>query len=127
MAERKVLVREEKKKPAGPLAPDASTAWSWIGWFGLVLAAAGIFDFLLAWYPLGLGSAEWEFGTITASYAGLPLPTMGLAALLGSALARGVRWQILVLSIGALVVAGLLRPGHHDDLVRFPGLKRQGP
>ena len=92
--------------------PGAAEAWRWIGWFGLVLAVVGLGDFVLTWVPLDVGSPEWEFGTIAASFSGLPLVTMGFAAMLGSALARGVRWQLMgmgLLLVGlALVLVGAL-------------------
>jgi MFS family permease len=80
-------------------------AWRWIGWLGLALATVGLGDLLLTWIPLELGSPEWEFGTIASSFSGLPLVTMGLAGLLGSALARGVRWQVAGLGILLLALA----------------------
>ena len=78
-------------------------AWRWIGWFGLALTIAGLGDFILTWVPWELGSPEWEFGTIAASFSGLPLVTMGFAGLLGAALARGIRWQLT--GMGLLLVA----------------------
>ncbi|HWP38555.1 MAG TPA: hypothetical protein VNL18_13475 [Gemmatimonadales bacterium] len=69
-----------------------------MGWFGLILTVVGLGDFALAWYPMAFGSPEWEFGTVVSSFAGLPLVTMGFAGLLGSAVARGVRWQSLVVA-----------------------------
>jgi predicted anti-sigma-YlaC factor YlaD len=83
-------------------------AWRWVGWFGLVLTMAGLGDFILTWFPLDLGSAEWEFGTIAASFSGLPLVTIGFAGLLGSALARGSGWQLAVVGVFLLAVALVL-------------------
>ena len=76
-----------------------------MGWLSLALALAGIGDWVLAWVPLHIGSPEWEFGTVVATFAGLPLITVGLAGLLGSAVARGVRWQIMATSVVLLVFA----------------------
>jgi hypothetical protein len=97
----------------GVLAPNVDQAWRWIGWFSLVLVIAGAGDWVLAWIPLRFGTAEWEFGTIVSTFAGLPLVTMGFAGLLGSAAARGVRWQlitvgVIVLAWGVMVVAALI-------------------
>src|SRR5688500_6782391 len=85
-----------------------NAAWRWVGWFGLALTVVGLADFGLTWFPLNLGSAEWEFGTIAASFSGLPLVTMGFAALLGSAAARGVRWQLTGMGLAALALALVL-------------------
>jgi hypothetical protein len=93
-------------------ATDSDDAWRWIGWFGLALTVVGVGDFLLTWIPPQVGSPEWEFGTIAASFSGLPLVTMGLAAMVGSALARRIGWQLkglgLLLLLGSLFLVGAL-------------------
>ncbi len=93
--------------PAGPRVHpgDVNQAWRWIGWFSLVLALAGLGDWVLAWVPLRLGSVEWEFGTVVSSFSGLPLITIGFAGLLGSAVARGIRWQIITVAATVLFFA----------------------
>jgi hypothetical protein len=115
-----VIVREARPADRRRPVPDEDGAWKWVGWFGLVLATVGLTDFALTWLPMELGRAEWEFGTIAASFSGLPLVTMGFAGLLGSALARGVRWQLVAMTVvllgmalflvGALVVFVLVVP-----------------
>jgi magnesium-transporting ATPase (P-type) len=95
------------------LAPNVDQAWRWIGWFSLVLALAGIGDWVLAWIPLRFGNTEWEFATIVSTFSALPLVTMGLAGLAGSAVARGIRWQLIavgtiVLVWGLLILVALL-------------------
>lgn len=92
---------------------DPDRAWAWLGWFGGVITLVAMGDLALAWYPFRVGVPEWEFGTIAASFAGLPLVTMGLAALLGSMLARGRRLGIIVVALvmlllGAAVMAALV-------------------
>jgi hypothetical protein len=78
----------------------------------LVLAAAGLTDLGLVLYPPNFGVADWEFGTAAAFIAGLPLTTMGLAALFGAGAALGKRWLLLtvgiVLAVAAVVVAALV-------------------
>ena len=94
------------------MSSDADAAWRGLGWFGLLLAMLGAGDILLAWYPPGFGLIEWEFGTISSSIAGLPLVTVGLAALFGTSLARGRRWLVrtvgLLLLLAAVVVLAAL-------------------
>ena len=80
-------------------------AWRWVGWFSLVLAIAGVGDWLLAWFPLRIGNPEWEFGTVAATMSGLPLMAMGFAGLLASATARGTRWQMITMGWVLLVFA----------------------
>ena len=104
MAQSRILISEAGSS-ARELTPDAAQAWRWVGWFALVLTLAGLGDWVLAWIPLRLGAPEWEFGTIVSSFSGLPLVTMGFAGLLGSAVARGVRWQVLVVASILLVWA----------------------
>ncbi len=99
-----ILVEERKAKGTPPLPPSTVSAWRAIAWFGLLLAVIGMFDAALHWYPLAFRSPEWEFGTVAVSVGGLPLPTIGFAALLGSFLARGVRWGVLVMSVWLLVL-----------------------
>lgn len=96
----RVLIDPSRSSQADLPQPDASTAWRWVGLFSVVLTAAGILDWVLTWTPLRFGSPEWEFGTIVSSIAGLPLITMGFAGLLGSAMARGIRWQIQTVAAG---------------------------
>jgi hypothetical protein len=114
----KVLV--DASSPARAHAGDPALAWRWLGWFSLVLALAGLGDWVLAWIPMRLGSPEWEFGTIASTFAGLPLITMGFAGLLGSAIARGVRWQIIIVSIVVLLFATWILAGSILFLLDIP-------
>ncbi len=100
---RVTLPEPQAKRP--DVRPSADTAWKAIGWFGLLLALVGLGDILVNWYPLGLGSPEWEFATIGASFALLPVLTVGLAAMLGSFLARGVRWGIVTMTVVLILAA----------------------
>lgn len=106
----KVLVDESRrKKVAAQLEGDTLVAWRAAGWFGLLLAVVGLGDIALLYLPFRLGSPEWEFATVAASLAGLPLPTMGLAAMLAAAIGTGSRrsikllgWLLIVFSVGVL-------------------------
>ena len=109
--ERQILIRPNPEpSQARLLAPDVATAWRWIGWFSLVFVLAGAADWVLAWIPLRLGNTEWEFATIVSTFSGLPLVTLGFAGLLGSAVARGVRWQLIVLG-SVVLLWGLMLVG----------------
>ncbi len=78
---------------------ESNEAWWWIGWFGGILFLVGASDVALAWIPLNLGNLDWEFGTVSASLAALPLVTMGAAAMFGSTIARGKKAATGVLSL----------------------------
>ena len=41
--------------------------WPVLDWLGLAFLLMGLVDLALAWFPLGLGNPEWEFGTISAT------------------------------------------------------------
>ncbi|HEX3157116.1 MAG TPA: hypothetical protein VHQ45_01240 [Gemmatimonadaceae bacterium] len=66
---------------------------------GLTFLVVGLTDLALAWYPLVLGNPEWEFGTVSATINGLPVPTLGLA-LLGVAAAQSERrWHARLVGV----------------------------
>jgi hypothetical protein len=99
----RILVHDDPAR--GRLVVDSARAWRWIGWFSLVLTVVGVADWIIAWIPFRLGSPEWEFGTIVATFAGLPLVTMGMAGLLASGVASGRRWVVMSTGIGMLLLA----------------------
>jgi hypothetical protein len=86
---------------------SSRTAWRALGGLGWVLLAASLSDLGLTWYPLEIGRPEWEFGTIAASYSGVPLLAMALAIIMSSGFALGRR-GIVRLSAGVMIVLGLL-------------------
>jgi len=71
----------------------------------VTFAVVGGVDVLLTWYPLHFGSAEWEFGTVTATLNGLPLFTMGMALMVAAAVAGGSRRGVRTLAVAFVVVA----------------------
>ena len=86
---RPILINEPPTEPKRTQAPD-------FGWFLLGVAGAAFFlsgaaDILLAWIPLHLGNAEWEFGTVSRSLDSLPLPLLGDSLVLAAGVARGNR------------------------------------
>lgn len=105
MPESKILLDQAKRLPTIGESPER--AWRAVARFGLLLALIALSDIVLAFYPLRFGRPEWEFATVAASFAGLPLVTLGMAAVLGSALARGLRRSVLWTAV-ALLVLGVL-------------------
>jgi len=105
MSTPRVVIQADRKvlNPITVTAPQ--TAWRWLGWLGLALAVVGGVDIALRWYPLVFKSTEWEFGTISITFASLPLFSIGLVALLASFLARAVRPGIVAMSVVFVLLA----------------------
>jgi hypothetical protein len=76
-----------------------------VGWIGAVLAAAALADYALALVPTAFGNTEWEFGTISEVFAGLPLLSVGLAAVWVSAAGLGRRWLLILVGVVLLAAA----------------------
>lgn len=126
-SEPRIVIAGRDRSRGRRLAQDPDSAWRWVGWFGLLLAVAGFGDLAIAWVPFRFGSPEWEFGTVVATFAGLPLGTMGLAAMLSSALARGVRWQVRTLGWVLLAAGVLLAAAYTLFLTVLPIAVRGAP
>ena len=81
---------------------------------GIFIILIGWVDILIGWFPLGFGSPEWEFGTVSATVDGLPLSTLGLVVMLMGASESGSRWGLWVSAVWAgwvlavLVACGVL-------------------
>ncbi len=103
----KVLVREQEGegKSVAPWAP--ARLYPALGWVGLVLAAAALADYALAFFPTAFSSMEWEFGTISQIFAGLPLLWIGLACVWMSGAMAGRQWVLLTIGI-VLVLAAVV-------------------
>ena len=107
MTASRILVKSDDKNRSA-LDPAPDTGWYLLGGIGLVFAVVAASDLILAWYPLNIGDAEWEFGTVTAVFGGLPLLTMGLGLSFGAAVARGNLLRLRSLSIVLGLVGVLL-------------------
>jgi hypothetical protein len=106
----RILVREDAKTRHKGAEPAPELGWYLLGGLGLVFALVGGIDILLAWYPSDFGSAEWKFGTVTATLNSFPLLSLGLILLTVSGLARGRTWMVrtmlVVLALMVVVVIG---------------------
>lgn len=112
MTASRILIKTDDKNRAS-LDPSPDTGWYLLGGIGLVFAVVAGADLALAWYPLKFGDAEWEFGTVTTFFGGLPLLTMGLGLSFAAAVARGNLIRLRMLSIvlgmvGAILLAALV-------------------
>jgi len=103
MAGSKILV-DERKSAIG-LAASPEQGWAALWWVGVLLTTVSLADIALAFYPARFGVMEWEFGTGASTIASLPLVAIGLAALMGSALARGRRGRVIVVVILLIILA----------------------
>ncbi len=92
---------KHEAKPGPPVGRLALVA-------GIFIIIVGWVDILVGWFPLGFGSPEWEFGTVSATVDGLPLSTLGLVATLLGASASGSRWGLWTASVWAAWVLVVL-------------------
>lgn len=70
-------------------ARSMDRAWSVAVVAGAVFAILGWTDVLLLWYPLRIGTPEWEFATISGTFDALPLATIGTLVLVAYLVMRG--------------------------------------
>ena len=105
MNERKVLVRQDSSAQAVGQSWGERFTYDAVGWVGGILALTALSDFALALYPWGFGSAEWELATIGAVVQGLPLFSIGLAAVWISAGGTGRR--LVMLGVVSCLLVGI--------------------
>ena len=108
-APRLIGLRQEKATQRPQLVsagPEA--AWRIVSLLGLGFVIVGTLDLGLAWIPLGLGSPEWEFGTIASTLNGLPVLTMGIALLVASAFVGSQVRTLRALAVAAALLTALL-------------------
>ena len=74
-----------RRPAAAPGTSQATAAFRVAGVIGIVIALVGLTDLAFAWFPLEWGNLEWEFGTSSRTFDGLPLSTIGIGALAASA------------------------------------------
>ncbi len=105
MPEPKPLLRPARNERASVQSWGSATKYRVATWVGAVLVLSAVCDYALALYPLGLGSAVWEMATLGAIVQGLPLFSIGVAAMWVSAGGLGRRWLLVAVGWGLLVVA----------------------
>ena len=99
---------------------SSSGGWKALGGFGALLAAVGLVDLALYWFPPSFASPEWEFATVAATMSSLPLPTIGMAALVASLLVRGGPKSRLSAGLGLLLIALLIAAAYALFLLNLP-------
>lgn len=93
---------------AGAVGSGSRGAWAMVQVLGVALALVGFADFALLWYPARWASVDWEFGTVSAAFDGLPLLTIGLGLATAGAVSRGRRGAMAGLAAVLLVMSLLL-------------------
>jgi hypothetical protein len=103
---RAVLTGRGVSKPGSPTAldPYCETVSTLLAASGTAVFMIGWVDLALLWIPWDFGNVEWEFGTIGAHMAAMPLSTVGLALLAAGAVGHG--WRGLTLALA--IIAGLI-------------------
>ncbi len=84
------------------------SAWAMLMVLGLALTVVGFTDVGLLFFPGRWASVDWEFGTVSAAFEGLPLGTIGLGLMCAAAAARGRRMAMGVLAVIQLVLSLVL-------------------
>jgi hypothetical protein len=83
---------------------------------GATFTVVGLVDLGLLWYPVRLGNAPWEFGTLSATFDNLPMTALGVALVtlgvvwhprLGGAWVRAAAVCYLAAGVVLLAMAGL--------------------
>jgi hypothetical protein len=95
-------------RPSGrptPVDPTSRFAWKVATGLGAALSAIGLGQLAITVYPAGFGSLEWEFGATAQALGSLPLPTVGLAALLAALHAHNARRAAWALSLILMALA----------------------
>ena len=110
-----VLIPHDSGRPATAVRPSTAQlaaaqqkGWVILGWLGLAYLIMSVIDLALGWYPIRFGQPEWEFGTISATIAGLAIPTLSLYLMLASAFARERTDLIKGIAVAMIVIAILL-------------------
>ena len=106
----KLVVPEKtgKSQRTAQILREPEVLWSLVAGLGITLALVGWIDLGLLWYPLNLGSPEWEFGTISAHFDSMPLGTIGLTFVAVGAIGRGWRRVAQTVAILSGLVAAFL-------------------
>ncbi len=95
MLERAPIVRPVRRESLTPL----------LGPLGIAFLLVGGADLVLTWYPLRIGSVDWELGTIMQTLNGLPVFALGLVLLAAWSVARARHWAIVSVSVAMILCA----------------------
>ena len=107
----KVLVSDDPSRPAEQKRVVEGSPWRVVAVISLVFMVVGFVDSALTFFPTAFGTTEWEFGTVTASLNGLPLPVLSLALFAAAGVELGwiklTRVACVLMILVALVIAAM--------------------
>lgn len=125
-ADRIVLRRE---RGALRVRGSESVAATLVSLLGTAFTVVGLVDLGLLWNPSDFGSSSWEFATLSQTFGGLPMTTLGLGLLAFGFLiqprSRPIQIRIMAIIFG-FVAVGLLAMGVLYFTVA-PEVMRQAP
>lgn len=87
-----IVASARERGRRGPAEGSDNQVWAVLGWIGLAFIAVGGADFGLVWFPLDVGTREWEFAVVTQSFNGLPILLLGVGLLVAASDQVGRRW-----------------------------------
>lgn len=102
MSDPKIVASAKEQGRTRPEPVDPGQSWAALGWIGLAFMLVGGMDFVLTWLPPDFGNREWEYGTVTASFNGLPILLLGLGLLITASERLDRRWWGTLGVVGAL-------------------------
>ena len=111
MAQSSIMLGTPTRERAVPPSRLGDVEWRVLGITGATFVVLGLLDVSLVWFPPTLGSPEWEFASITATFNTLPVTVLGATLLVSSGIARqrpaiARTGGILLLMLAMLVVVG---------------------
>ncbi len=105
MNDPKIVAAARETRDARKVRSVGSTqAWAVLGWAAFAFLLVGGSDFVLAWVPPMFGNQQWEFGTVTATFNGLPIVVLSIALLLAASMQVERRWWSWLVAVVALVM-----------------------
>jgi len=102
VASAKDMKKAQDRTKAEPV--ERAQAWRPLGWAAIAFLIVGGSDFALTWYPAMFGNREWEFGTVTATFNGLPIVVLGITLLLAASVQTRRRWWSGLVAVAAFVM-----------------------
>lgn len=101
-----VVVAHSDSRAAADYA-DNATGWTYLFILGLGVAAVGMTEVVLTFFPAQWANLDWEFPTIAGFFDSLPLVTIGIGSMAAAAMAN--HWRVMRrVMIGLLLFMSLL-------------------